>query len=57
MFKVYDKKGEMFEVTANKARDLIDSGWTPWPKEEEITQYDLFRDLDARTSHKQHDPT
>lgn len=25
---VYDESGKMFEVTANKARALLDSGWT-----------------------------
>lgn len=43
MFKVWDPKGEMFEVTPIKARELIDLGWTPWPPDKEITQYDLFR--------------
>lgn len=43
VFKVWDPKGEMFEVTPRKARELIDLGWTPWPPEKEITQYDLFR--------------
>lgn len=41
-FKVYDKKGEPFEVTAGRLRDLIlNRGWTFWPPSEEKS---VFKD-------------
>ncbi|MBB5277776.1 hypothetical protein HNR26_003865 [Rhizobium rosettiformans] len=54
-FKVYDPKGEMFEVPAGRLQELIVSlGWTFWhPSEKKV----VFKDQGAKThedeSHEQ----
>ncbi|MEQ8308011.1 MAG: hypothetical protein RIA09_15750 [Hoeflea sp.] len=50
-FRVYDPKGEMFEVMASRLHDLIvERGWTFWHPDE---KKDVFGDIEARTLTKE----
>lgn len=42
MFKVYSPNGQLFEVSSEKAKDLFDMGWTPWPPNSPLTVDTVF---------------